>query len=230
MQTLIHKTALITQSEKGMGKIVAERLAALGATIILQYSGEPFAINQTLSNTEAMGATVFTVNQDLYTAGGTEQLFQSIFSRVSRIDIIVVNGETKSPELTDNSEDTIRKILIYASDVIADKGHIVYLAPVTNSFQSEEKYLGISQQVAALIKELSIKIGPDGSTINTIIPYAVNHTDSTAEDSGSREELIRNTVLKRLTEPEEVANLAEFLATDLSSVITGQHFTTNRSH
>jgi len=230
MQTLIHKTALITQSEKGLGKIVAERLAALGATIILHYSGEPFAINQTLSNTEAMGATVFTVNQDLDTAGGAEQLFQSIFSRVARIDIIVVNAATKSSELSDSSEDMIRKILVCASDVIEEKGHIIYLAPVINSSHSEEKHIGISRQIAALIKELSLKIGPDGSTINTIIPYAVNHIDSTAQDPGSREELIGNTVLKRLTEPEEVANLAEFLATDLSSVITGQHFTTNRSH
>ena len=81
-----------------------------------------------------------------------------------------------------------------------------------------------------LVDVLSKEIGYRGVTVNSIIPFAVDHAGIFAEEnsySGLRKALIDSCPMKRLAEVEDVANIAEFFASDLSSFVNGQHLLVN---
>jgi 3-oxoacyl-[acyl-carrier protein] reductase len=81
-----------------------------------------------------------------------------------------------------------------------------------------------------LVDVLSKEIGHRGVTVNSIIPFAVDHSGIFAE-AGSypelRKSLIDSCPMKRLAEVVDVANIAEFFASDLSSFVDGQHLLVN---
>jgi 3-oxoacyl-[acyl-carrier protein] reductase len=77
---------------------------------------------------------------------------------------------------------------------------------------------------------LAKEVGHRGITVNSIIPFAVDHSNIFAEEGSYpelRKQLLDSNPMRRLAEVEEVANVAEFFASDLSSFVIGQHLLVN---
>ena len=92
MNSLRHKVAIITGSARGLGKAIAERYAALGANIVVNYSRDRASAEETLSTIRAMGGKAMAVQADVSKVADLERLFNETQNTFGRIDIVVANA------------------------------------------------------------------------------------------------------------------------------------------
>lgn len=245
MNTLANKVALITGSSRGLGQAIAERYAALGANIIVNYTKGKEAADQVVSNIKAMGVDAIAVQADISKAADVERLFAEGMAAFGKIDIVVANAgielvETPVTDFTEEQFDRLFSInakgsyftLQQAARHVVDKGRIIYVASSTTSFPvpGMAVYGGSKMAPRYVVDVLSKEVGHRGVTVNTIIPFAVDHA-GIFEQADSypdlRKQLLDSCPMHRLAEVEDVANVAEFFASDLSSFVSGQHLLVN---
>lgn len=245
MNSLHNKVAVITGSARGLGKAIAERYAALGASVVINYSKDKPSADEVVSNITAMGAKVIAVQADVSKVADIERLFEEAIRAFGKIDIVVANAgiemvEVPVTEFTEAQFDRLFSIntkgtyftLQQAAKHVSNNGRIIYIASSTTSFPVPGMaiYGGSKTTPRYLVDILSKEIGYKGITVNSIIPFAVDHSGIFAE-AGSypelRKQLLDSCPMGRLAEVEDVANAAEFFASDLSSFVSGQHLLVN---
>lgn len=245
MNSLKNKVAVITGSVRGLGKAIAERYAALGADIVINYSKDKASAEEVLSNISAMGARVIAVQADVSKVSDLERLFAEAKKAFGKIDIVVANAGIEMVEVpvTDFTEEQFDKVfsintkgsyftLQQAARNVEDNGRIIYIASSTTSFPVSGMaiYGGSKTTPRYLVDILSKEIGHRGVTVNSIIPFAVDHSGIFVEENSYpalRKQLLDSCPMGRLAEVEDVANVAEFFASDLSSFVNGQHLLVN---
>ncbi|WP_271767160.1 SDR family oxidoreductase [Aquimarina algiphila] len=245
MNSLQNKTALITGSARGLGKAIAERYAALGANIALNFSKDNISAEETLSNIEAMGVKTIAIQADVSKVTDIERLFNETKKAFGKIDIVVANAgiemvETPVTQFTEEQFDRLFNIntkgayftMQQAAKNIEDNGRIIYIASSTTVYPipGMAVYGGSKTTPRYLVDVLSKEIGNRGVTVNSIIPFAVDHSGIFVDPNAYpelRKSLIESCPMGRLAEVEDVANLAEFFASDLSSFVNGQHLLVN---
>lgn len=245
MNSLKGKTALITGSARGLGKAIAERYAALGADIVLNYSRDKIAAEETLNTIQAMGVRAIAIQGDVSKVADIERLFAEAKKVFGKIDIVVANAgielvETPVTQFTEEQFDRVFSIntkgsyftMQQAAREVADKGRIIYIASSTTSFPvaGMAVYGGSKTTPRYLVDVLSKEIGYRGVTVNSIIPFAVDHAGIFVDPEAYpelRKQLLDSSPMRRLAEVEDVANVAEFFASDLSSFVSGQHLLVN---
>ena len=245
MNSLQHKVALITGSARGLGKAIAERYAALGADIVINYSRDKSSADEVLSNIKAMGVNVIAVQADVSKTADVRRLFEEAKAAFGRIDIVVANAgielvETPVTDFTEEQFDRVFSIntkgtyftLQQAAKNVEDKGRIIYIASSTTSFPvpGMAVYGGSKTTPRYMVDVLAKEIGHRGITVNSIIPFAVDHSGIFADPAAYpalRKQLLDSCPMGRLAEVEDVANAAEFFASSLSSFVSGQHLLVN---
>lgn len=245
MKTLNNKVALITGSARGLGKAIAERYASLGANIVINYSKDKTSADEVVSNISAMGVKVIAIQADVSKVADIQKLFDEAINAFGKIDIVVANAgiemvETPVINFTEEQFDKLFSIntkgayftMQQAAKQIEDNGRIIYIASSTTVFPVPGMaiYGGSKTTPKYMVDVLSKEIGYRGVTVNSIIPFAVDHSGIfAAEDSFPelRKSLIDSCPMKRLAIVEDVANVAEFFASDLSSFVNGQHLLVN---
>ena len=245
MKNLNNKVAVITGSVRGLGKAIAERYAALGADIVINYSKDSASAEEVLSNIKAMGVKAIAVQADVSKVADLERLFAEAKAAFGKIDIVVANAGIEMVEVpvTEFTEELFDKVfsintkgtyftLQQAAKHIEDNGRIIYIASSTTSFPvpGMAVYGGSKTTPRYLVDILSKEIGHRGVTVNSIIPFAVDHSGIFAEANSYpelRKQLLDSCPMRRLAEVEDVANVAEFFASDLSSFVNGQHLLVN---
>ena len=245
MTTLKNKVALITGSARGLGKAIAERYADLGADIIINYSKDKASADEVIKNITAKGVKVIAVQADISKVADISRLFAEAIKTFGKIDIVVANAgiemvEVPVTEFTEEQFDRLFSIntkgsyftMQHAAKVIENNGRIIYIASSTTSFPvpGMAVYGGSKTTPRYLVNILSQEIGHKGVTVNSIIPFAVDHSGIFAKPDSFpalRKRLLDSCPMGRLAEVEDVANAAEFLASDLASFISGQHLLVN---
>lgn len=245
MKNLKNKVALITGSARGLGKAIAERYAALGADIVINYSRDKASADEVLSNVLAMGVKAIAIKADVSKVADLEYLFNEAKKTFGKIDIVVANAgiemvEVPVTEFTEEQFDKVFSIntkgtyftLQQAAKHVENNGRIIYIASSTTSFPvpGMAVYGGSKTTPRYLVDILSKEIGHKGITVNSIIPFAVDHSGIFAEANSYpelRKQLLDSCPMQRLAEVEDVANVAEFFASDLSSFVNGQHLLVN---
>jgi 3-oxoacyl-[acyl-carrier protein] reductase len=245
MKSLEKKVALITGSARGLGKAIAERYASLGADIVINYSKDKASADKTLSNILAMGVRCISVQADTRNVSDLKHLFEEAKKSFGKIDIVVANAgielvETPVTEFTEEQFDLVFSInakgsyftIQQAARHVEDNGRIIYIASSTTSFPvpGMAVYGGSKTTPRYLVDVLSKEIGHRGVTVNSIIPFAVDHAGIFVDPNSHpvlRKQLLDSCPMGRLAEVEDVANIAEFFASDLSSFVNGQHLLVN---
>lgn len=245
---LIGRRAVVGGSSKGIGRAVAHMLAAEGAAVVV--NGRDSGRAETTANeiAQATGRSVVAIPSDLSTADGATTLIDGAVDALGGIDILVTNaGGPRSGtfrELDDaDFQATFELNFMSAVRVIrgalphlkaSDAGRIINIAstavkePVPNVTLTNS----IRPAVVGLAKDLANDLGPDGITVNTILsgPVMTDRLRYTTEERAatagiSVEDQWRRYLalvpLGRFGEPEDVAALAVFLASDQASWITG---------
>jgi len=245
MKILENKVALITGSGRGLGKAIAERYASLGASLVLNYSRDKSSAEEVLSNVKAMGVNAILVQADVSKVAEIERLFAEGMAAFGKIDIVVANAgiemvETPVVNFTEEQFDRVFSIntkgsyftMQQAARQVTDDGRIIYIASSTTAFPvpGMAVYGGSKTTPRYLVNVLSQEIGHRGVTVNAIIPFAVDHSGIFADPNAYpelRKSLLASSPMGRLAEVEDVANVAEFFASDLSSFVNGQHLVVN---
>jgi 3-oxoacyl-[acyl-carrier protein] reductase len=245
MNSLVNKVAVITGSARGLGKAIAERYAALGASIVINYSRDKASADEVVSNIQAMGAKVIAIQADVSKVAEIERLFTEARQAFGKIDIVVANAgielvETPVTDFTEEQFDRVFAIntkgsyftLQQAARTIEDNGRIIYIASSTTSFPvpGMAVYGGSKTTPRYLVDILSKEIGHRGVTVNSIIPFAVDHSGIFTDPASYpdlRKQLLDSCPMGRLADVDDVANVAEFFASDLSSFVNGQHMLVN---
>ena len=245
MTTLKNKVALVTGSARGLGKAIAERFADLGADIIINYSKDKASADEVIKNITSKGVRVLAIQADISKVADIRRLFAEAKKAFGKIDIVVANAgiemvEVPVTEFTEEQFDRLFSIntkgsyftMQQAAKDIENNGRIIYIASSTTSFPvpGMAVYGGSKTTPRYLVNILSQEIGHKGVTVNSIIPFAVDHSGIFAKPDSFpalRKRLLDSCPMGRLAEVEDVANAAEFLAGDLASFISGQHLLVN---
>jgi len=245
MKTLSNKVALITGSARGLGQAISERYASLGAHIVLNYSRDRKSAENVADNLRAKGTEVIAIQSDVSKTSDLEHLFAEAKKHFGKIDIVVANAgiemiDVPVTEFTEAQFDSLFSIntkgayftMQQAAKHIADNGRIIYVSSSTTAFPfaGVSIYGGSKTAPGYLVEVLAKEIGHRGVTVNSIVPFAVEQAGIFTESSAYskvKQQLRDANPMGRMATVEDVANVAEFLAGELSSFISGQHILVN---
>ena len=234
------KTAVITGSNRGIGLKILETFSNNGANIVAcsRNINEDF-LNQIQKIKKKFNNNITPIKLDLENEESVKEAFNKINSLNLEIDVLINNAGTIHTALFQmTSSKKLKEIFqvnffsqtiftqyILKSMMRRKKGSIVYISS-SSAIDSNIGRSAYSASKAALIsqaKTLSKELGPLNIRVNTIAPGLTN-TDMMKDNTPAEliKEVTSNLSLKRIGEPNEIANLALFLASDLSSYITGQ--------
>ena len=238
MGLLDGKVALITGATRGIGKAVALKFASEGANVAFTYLNSYEAAEKTVREIEAYGvkAKAYVSN-----AGDFEQaheVVKDVQAEFGRIDILVNNaGITKDGLMIRMNEQQWDDVLttnlkssfnfIHACTPIMAKqrgGSIINMSSVVgvNGNAGQCNYSASKAGLIGLSKSIAKEMGPRGIRSNCIAPGFIITDMTNSLPENVREEWAKQIPLSRGGTPEDVANVALFLASDLSSYVSGQ--------
>lgn len=237
---LNEKIALITGASRGIGAQIARSFAAEGASVIINYNGSEERAKSLADEIAAAGgkAEVYQCNVADYAACG--QMIEDIVKTYGRIDILVNNaGITRDGLLMRMPEEdfdavidtnlkgafcTIRHMSRYF--LKQKSGKIINISSVSGVLGNagQANYSASKAGVIGLTKSVARELASRGIHVNAIAPgfIATDMTDAMTEQA--KEKLTQSIPLKRIGSPQDVADLAVFLASSKSDYITGQVF------
>ncbi len=232
------KVAIVTGGTRGIGRAIALKLADQGANIVINYRNSDKESEELKAILEEKGVKVLTVKCDISNFEDSKNLMDKCKEVFGKIDILVNNaGITKDTlimrmkkEDFDNVIDVNLKGTFncakHASAIMLKQrfGKIINMTSVVGiaGNAGQVNYAASKAGVIGLTKSLAKELGSRGITVNAVAPGFIN-TDMTASLSEKvKEEASKNIPLKRLGDPEDVANLVGFLASDAANYITGQ--------
>jgi len=240
---LQNKVAIVTGSSSGIGQDIAIRLAAEGAAVVINYSGNADGAEATQSQIEQAGGRAFVVHADMSKVSDTQSLIEETWTHFGGCDILVNNaGVEKGADFWDVTEEDYDKVLdvnlkgvFFTTQAFVRRlrdakrpGRIINISSVHEdmAFPHFSTYCASKGGLRMLTRNLAVELGPLKITINNIAPGAIitpiNH--SLLEDKPKLDALLRNIPLDRLGTTDDVAALAAFLASDEAGYITGSTY------
>jgi len=231
------KTALVTGGSRGIGRAIALKLASMGANVAILYAGNAEAAEKTAADIAAQGVRSLAVQCDVSDFEQVTAAVARVKEALGPVDILVNNaGITRdklalrmSPEdfdsvLAVNLNGAFHMIrALYADFMRRRSGRIINIASIAGVMGNagQANYAASKAGVIGLTKSIARELAPRGITCNAIAPGFIE-TDMTAAMNQDAFEAMRKTIpLGRVGQPENVAELAAFLAGDAAGYITG---------
>ncbi len=238
MGLLEGKVALITGATRGIGKAIALRFAAEGADVAFTDLEENEAMKETVGQIAEFGHKVKGYASDASDFDQTHEVVKEILADFGRIDILVNNaGITKDGLMLRMSEEQWDAVLgvnlksafnfIHAVTPVMSRqrgGSIINMSSVVgvSGNAGQCNYSASKAGLIGLAKSIAKEMGPRGIRANCIAPGFIISDMTKALPEEVREAWIKNIPLRRGGTPEDVANVALFLASDLSGYVSGQ--------
>lgn len=240
MKPLQNKVALITGSSRGIGRAIAERYALLGADIVVNYASNKNAADEVIAFAESQNVKSIAAQADVSKVEDIDRLFETARKHFGKIDIVVVNAglELTGLSSTDFTEEQFDKLfdtntkgafftMQAAAKSISDFGRIIYVGSSTTGYPRTGYAIHGGSKIAPmyLVQVMAQEVGSRGITVNAILPTAIEgaglHTDVTA-DAPIKKFIADFCPMGRMGTLEDIANVAEFFASGLSSFVSGQ--------
>ncbi|MBQ7470871.1 MAG: 3-oxoacyl-[Prevotella sp.] len=238
MGLLEGKTALITGAARGIGKSIALKFAAEGANIaftdlVIDENGKA-----TEAEIQALGVKAKGYASNAANFGESEEVVKQVKEEFGSIDILVNNaGITKDGlmlRMTEQQWDAVIAVnlksafnFIHACVPIMMRqrgGSIINMASVVgvHGNAGQSNYAASKAGLIALAKSVAQEMGPKGIRANAIAPGFIDTAMTQALPEDVRKEWCQKIPLRRGGQVEDIANVATFLASDMSSYVSGQ--------
>ncbi|WP_084958949.1 SDR family NAD(P)-dependent oxidoreductase [Thermoactinospora rubra] len=244
MTGLTGKTALVTGASRGIGRSIAERLAADGALVAVHYGSNDAAAEQTVAAIRRSGGQAFAVRAELGVDGDVDTLFAGLERGLEGrpLDILVNNAaimdydatiEKATPEAYERLfAVNVRAPLFItqrALKIMPDGGRIINVSSGVTWFAIPEVVYSMTKgALNVLTRSLAHTQGARGITVNTVSP-GITETDMNGwlGDPESAQKVAGMTALGRHGQPGDIADAVAFFASDDARWVTGQVLETN---
>ena len=238
MKLLEGKVALVTGATRGIGRAIALKFAENGANVAFTYLSSSAAAESLVAEIETLGVKAVAYASNAADFAGAHSVVEQVLAEFGQIDILVNNaGQTKdglmmrmSEEQWDAIIDTNLKSAFNFTHAVTTPmarrraGSIINISSVvgTNGNAGQCNYSASKAGLIGLTMSFAKEMGGRGIRSNAIAPgfIATDMTDKLSDDIKAK--IVADITLGRMGTAEEVANVALFLASDMSSYVTGQ--------
>ncbi|MFD3874398.1 SDR family oxidoreductase [Streptomyces sp. NPDC058623] len=241
MDRLTGRTALVTGSSRGMGRAAAVRLAEEGALVAVHYTQDEEAARSVVAEVERDGGRAFAVRAELGVRGDADALFDALerdlLDRTGSTDLhILVNnagvmGGVGPADLTPDQFDRIFAVNARAPFFLIqralrnmpDGGRIINISSGLTRFANPDEiaYAMSKGALEQLALHFAKALGPRRITINSVAPGITRNDNPVFDVPEAVEQMAALSTFNRVGEPEDVADVVAFLATDEARWITG---------
>lgn len=240
MKLLENKVALVTGASRGIGKGIALKLAEHGAHVAFTYRSSKTEAEALEKELIALGVKAKAYQSDAADYASTEKIVEDVVAGFGSIDIVVNNaGITKdtllmrmSEEMWDDVINTNLKSVFNVTKAVQKtllkqrSGSIINISSVVGNSGNagQANYAASKAGINGFTKSIAKEIGSRNVRCNSIAPGFIETEMTHGLNEDQKKIWLENIPLKRAGTPEDVANLVVFLASDMSSYITGQVF------
>ena len=232
------KIVFVTGASRGIGKAIALEMAKNGADVAICYSSDGEAAEAVCTEIHALGRDAQAYRCDVSDYQQCSDTVKAAIAHFGRLDVLVNNaGITKDNLLLMMKEEEFDRVIATnlkgafnmmkhagAHFLKRKKGTIINLASVSGMMGNagQANYAAAKAGLIGLTKTAARELAARGITCNAIAPGFIT-TDMTQQlTDKQRENIIATIPLKRMGQPEDIANLAVFLASPLAAYITGE--------
>ncbi|MBI2826012.1 MAG: glucose 1-dehydrogenase [Planctomycetia bacterium] len=239
-QKLAGKVAVVTGASKGIGAAIAERMAAEGAVVVVNYAASKDGAERVVAQIVRQGGKAVAVGANLTREDEIKRLFSQTVKAFDRVDILVNNAglyefaplENVTPEHFHKMFDlNVLGLLLASREAVKhfgpSGGSIINISSVaaTAALPDTSVYSATKAAVVAVTRALAAELGPRHIRVNSINPGMVEteglHSTGIA-DSDFRKQTEAQTPLGRIGRPQDIAPAAVFLASADADWITGE--------
>lgn len=238
MKLLENKVALITGGSRGIGEAVAAKLASEGAQIAFTYVSSEERAQAVVRKLEGYGVQVKAYKSDAGDYAASEQLISEVLADFGTVDILVNNAGISRDNLllrvtpeqwNEVINANLNSVFNLTKQVLkpmmkAKKGSIINMSSIVGlqGNAGQASYAASKAGIIGFSKTVARELGSRNIRCNVIAPGFIE-TDMTDKlQEGQSGNWIQNIPLQRIGKPEDIANATLFLASDLSSYMTGQ--------
>ena len=238
MKDLQNKVAIITGSSRGIGAEIARTLAAAGARVVINYVSRGEAAYSVHESIKASGGESLVVQADMRISTEVHRLFDETIEHFGRVDILINNAGVlifkKFSEISDEEFDRVMdsnvKGVFYAlreaSTRLSDGGRVVTVSSTVTRMLLPKygAYAASKGAIEQLTRVFAKEMGERGITANIVSPGPVNtELFTTGKTEQDIERIAAMSVLNRVGETGEIAELVLFLVSNEAGWVTGQN-------
>jgi 3-oxoacyl-[acyl-carrier protein] reductase len=239
MSKLKGKVAVVTGASKGIGAAIAKALAAEGASVVVNYASSKAGADKVVAAITAAGGKAVAVGGDVSKAAESQGIIAAAIKNYGRLDILVNNsGVYEFAPIEAVTEKQFHRIfdinvlgLLLTTQAalkhIGEGGSIINIGSVVSRITppNSSVYTGTKGAVDAITGVLSRELGPKKIRVNTLNPGMIETEGSRAAGfigSDFEKGVVTQTPLGRIGQPDDIASIAVFLASDDSAWLTGE--------
>ena len=240
MNELAGKVAIVTGSSRGIGRAIAQKLAQNGAQVVVTYHSSQEQAQEIVEKIKANGSKAIALQVDVKEIDSVRRLFEQTLDHFGQIDILVNNAAgtnifKPTVQMTQEEYDSMFDItrgvyfaLQEAAKHLADGGRIVSISTsgTAMAIPTGGAYSGCKAAIEQFSACLAKELGERGITVNTVSP-GVTDTDGLVLEEEQVNQMIAQTPLNRLGQPEDIADAVAMLVSDQARWITGQNIRAN---
>ncbi|WP_028242691.1 3-oxoacyl-[acyl-carrier-protein] reductase [Pseudobutyrivibrio ruminis] len=231
-------TVLVTGGSRGIGRVIADKLAETGFDIAICYSGNENAAEETVKLCEEHGVNAIAIKCDVSNEADVAEMFAAVKEKFGPVDVLVNNaGVTKDGLLIRMSEADFDKVIdinlkgtfLCTKAAIKDMmkkrhGSIINITSIVgvNGNAGQTNYAASKAGIIGFTKSVAREYGGKGIIVNAIAPGFIQTAMTDELPENVKADYLKRIPLNRFGQPEDVANAVEFLASEKASYITGQ--------
>jgi len=230
MGKLANKVALVTGASKGIGAGIAKALAADGASVVVNYASSKEGADKVVAEIKAKGGNAVAVQGDFSKEEDISKVFAETKKAFGRLDTLV-NNQVTSADFHRIFNLNVLGLLLASKEALKyfgpEGGNIINIGSVVSSLTPPHSsiYTATKGAVDAITQVLAKELGAKNIRVNSINPGMVETEGVHAAGfigSDFEKNAVAQTPLGRIGQPQDIATIAAFLASDDSNWLTGE--------